>query len=144
MRCACTHRSSAFSSGRISGNYFAGNNAECTFHTENERVITLFKRRTFYIWALKLSVQASFTITKGAGSFSISPSLVFRAIVPVDSPVFSLLMDAEKELESQAVGATIENIHRKVFELYREGKASYMDTLPNGDTILHVSGIHFY
>ncbi|KAG2002892.1 hypothetical protein GB937_009428 [Aspergillus fischeri] len=49
----------------------------------------------------------------------------------------SLLEDAEKGLGLAKADFVIGSTHKKLLQLFWEGKASYSDTVPNGDTILH-------
>jgi hypothetical protein len=135
MRCSCPScNCSTYSVGTA---YCSG----CEVLAQDKRVISLFKKRTFHTWNLNFSVRASLTITKGAGCFTISPHIEFRSVVPLDSPVFSLLKDTEKGLGSPKADFVIGSTHKKLLQLFRERKASYSDTLSNGDTILHVSGL---
>lgn len=141
MRCSCPSCNwptysvgGALKSGTT---YYSG----CEVPAQNKRVISLFKKRTFHTWNLNFSVQASLTITKAAGCFTISSHIEFRSVVPLDSPVFSLLEDTKKGLGSPKADFVIHSTHKKLLQLFREGNASYSDTLPNGDTILHVSGL---
>jgi hypothetical protein len=134
MRCSCTNCKRF--ANPVGGAHYHG----CKVHAQDKRIISLFKQRTFYTWMLNFSVQVSLTITKGAGCFWIRPNLAFRAVVPLNSPVVSLLMDTEKGLRSRKAGSVIGSTHKRLLQLFQEGKASCSDTLPNGDTILHVSG----
>lgn len=88
---------------------------------------------------MRISLEASFSSTRGAGGFSISPRLEFRAIVPTNSEIFLALSRAEKNLKSQDASAIIKDTQKALFEIIRGGKASISDALGNGDTILHVS-----
>jgi hypothetical protein len=139
--CSCTGCNWSTSTYSIGGTSKSGTACHrgCKDHTETKRVISFIKRRTFYTWILSFSVQASLTITRGAGCFTITPYLDFRVIVPGYAPAFKLLMATEKGLRSQTAGFVIESTHTKLLQLLQEGKASCSDTLPNGDTILHVS-----
>ncbi|OKP09296.1 hypothetical protein PENSUB_5382 [Penicillium subrubescens] len=101
-------------------------------------VMTLLHRRILCRWALRISLEASFSSINGAGGFSISPKFEFRAIVPIHSEVSSALSGAEKSLKSRDVSAVIKDAQRALFEAFRGGKASKSDALGNGDTILHV------
>ncbi|KAE8418025.1 hypothetical protein BDV36DRAFT_308977 [Aspergillus pseudocaelatus] len=79
----------------------------------------------------------------GAGGFSISPEIHFRPIVSTESPVFCLLWETEKYLKSEIIGPEIESAQKKLLGLFEEGKGTHLDTLPNGNTILHVSLLEF-
>ena len=116
-------------------------NQPCPLHDQQERKNIYFKRWTICNRFLSCNLQISLNMTSGAGGFAISPHLEFRPIVPIDSPLFSLLADAEKGLRSHNAAKTLENTHERLFELLREGKCSYSDTLPDGNTILHVSEV---
>lgn len=138
IQCTCCRRSqSAFSSRKESWSQL------CPTHNQNERTALLFKRWTFCNRLLGYSIQLSLNITKGAGGFSIAPLLEFRAIVPMDSPIFRLLFNAEKGLRSGAAGPTLEQTRKNLLEFLREGKGSCLDTLSDGNTILHVSRLRF-
>lgn len=85
------------------------------------------------------SVLACLQITFGAGGLAISPKLEFQPVVSKDSPAFTLLRSAEQSFNLGFNKSVIQDTHKMLFELFREGKASPSDTLPNGETILHVS-----
>lgn len=110
-------------------------NHVCPSHGQKERVLFLLKRWLFCNWMISFS----FRVSKGGGGFSISPHLDFRPIVPFGSPIYTLLLNVQLRLRSKSVGDVIENAQKELFGLLRERKGSYSDTLPNGDTILHVS-----
>lgn len=106
MGCSCTGcnwSTSTYSVGGASTSRTACQDG-CKGNTEKKRIISLIKRRTFYTWILDFSLQASLTITRGAGCFSITPYIDFRVVVPVYTPAFKLLMDTEKGLRSQTAG----------------------------------------
>ncbi|KAJ5682576.1 hypothetical protein N7462_005741 [Penicillium macrosclerotiorum] len=111
----------------------------CQLHAKSKKIITLLHRQLLRGWALRISLEISFSSTVGAGGFSISPKLDFRAVVPVNSEVFSVLYDAEKSFRTQDVYALILETQEALFKAFREGKASKSDALQSGDTILHVS-----
>lgn len=138
--CSCTQcnwSTSTYQTGRASESATACHHG-CKHHTENKRVISFIKRRSVYTRIISFSVQASLTITRGTGCFSITPYLNLRMVVPVNSPAFKLLMDTQEELRSRTAGFIIETTHTKLLQLLQEGKASCSDTLPNGNTVLHM------
>lgn len=110
----------------------------CQLESQSRMVLSLHTRRTFCSRLLSFSLLASLTVTKGAGGFSISPSVRFLAVVPPDSPAFRLLNDAGRKLRLQGDKTVIEHSHRRLLELFQDGEASPRDTLPDGNTILHV------
>jgi hypothetical protein len=83
-------------------------------------------------------VLASLQIAIGAGGLIISPKLEFQPVVPYDSPAFTLLRTVEASFKLGFNESVIQDTQKMLFELFREGKASPSDTLPNGQTILHV------
>lgn len=111
----------------------------CPFHESGKRIINLVVKRTICNRLLRFSVLASFRVTVGARGLAISPKLKFRPVVPEDSPAFTLLQDVEARLKSDCNSSVIQDTSKRLFELFRDGKASPSDTLPNGKTILHVS-----
>jgi hypothetical protein len=113
-------------------------NQACPVHDRHEHTTLFLKRWTLCTRFLGYAIQISLDITKGAGGLAISPHLEFRATVPTDSPIFRLLSNTEEVLKSDTVGRILENTQQKLFDLLREGKGSWSDTLPNGNTILHV------
>jgi hypothetical protein len=139
IRCTCSRWSQSASLNRQSARQPASLNQACPVNDQDERTTLSLKRWTLYNRFLGYTIRITLHITKGAGGLAISPNLVFRATVPTEAPIFRLLSNAEDVLESETVGITLENTQRKLFELLREGKGSWSDTLPNGDTILHVS-----
>jgi hypothetical protein len=136
--CTCSRWSQSASLNRQCARQPAILNQACPVHDQHERTTLSLKRWSLYNRFLGYTIQITLHITKGAGGLAISPNLVFRATVPTDAPIFRLLSDTKDVLKSETVGITLENTQRKLFELLREGKGSWSDTLPNGDTILHV------
>ena len=100
--------------------------------------MSLHARRMFCNKILRFSASVSLEITTGAGGLAISPKLEFHALVPWDSPAFQLIWDAYKNLILQSNASTIQETHRKLFELFDEKRALQSDTLADGNTILHV------
>ncbi|KAJ5289143.1 hypothetical protein N7478_002173 [Penicillium angulare] len=110
----------------------------CELHKESKTVMTLLHRQIFCRWVLRIFLETSFSSTIGAGGFSISPKLEFRAIVPINSEIFSALHGAKERFKSQDVSTVIQTTWKALFEAFRAGKASKSDALQSGDTILHV------
>jgi hypothetical protein len=137
IRCTCTRQSqSAFLNRQ-----FAPHSTildQCLIHHQYERTTLFVKRWTFCNRFLSYTIRISLEITQGAGGLAISPHLQFRATVPRHSPIFRLLSSTQDSLRSKSVGITLENTQKKLFELLRDGKGSWSDTLPDGNTILHV------
>ncbi|KAL4886177.1 hypothetical protein BJY04DRAFT_178579 [Aspergillus karnatakaensis] len=109
----------------------------CPVH-KNEQSIVLFSKR----WMInnrifKFSVSASLIFRKGAQGLCISPNLQFRPIVLWNSPVFGLLRETKKRLRSPVAGIEIEHAQQKLLRLFMNREGAYLDTLPDGNTILH-------
>lgn len=115
--CTCSCRSQSAFLNRESLQHPINWNQVCPMHGQYERTALLFKCWTLCNHFLSYTIQVSLNITKGAGGFSISPHLEFHAIVPISSPVFSLLSNAEDGLRSETVGITLENTQTKLFAL---------------------------
>lgn len=139
VSCTCSRISQTAFLNRTATQLGTGRDHACPYHDRGDRVTWLLKRWNFCNWVFSFSIQISLTVIKGAGGYSISPSLHFRATVPMSSPIFSLLFNAQKRLRSEAAGPVIESAQQELLGLLRQGKGSYSDTLANGDTILHVS-----
>ena len=102
-------------------------------------------------WSIRLSlaccskflakaVEASLSLTRGAGGTALSPNVQLKCLVPYDSPAFALIkepypddmtFDDIKIVASQRV-----QILRQMFQ---DGKASPYDVTIDGDTLIHVS-----
>lgn len=91
--------------------------------------------RRFSVW-----VQASFTCTTGAGSFSISPHLSFRTTVK-DSPAQTEIDDAFPMWLSPdrrtSVAKRVATAERRILKMFQTGEASPHDRFPDGSTLLH-------
>lgn len=92
---------------------------------------------------LNRAVEASITITCGAGGFSISPVMQCLRLVPYDSPVFQFV-NWSSAFKGGLVKSTAEfdnilheNIS-KIVLLFEAGKASAYDVAPGRFTLLHV------
>ncbi|KAH9219366.1 hypothetical protein DL95DRAFT_443461 [Leptodontidium sp. 2 PMI_412] len=90
---------------------------------------------------LGYSIAANFSVTRGAGAFSISPHFMLRAVVPWDSPAFRLLYVKAMDL-SERFSSPIDHANWAIQELdvlFRKGKASPTDVNPHGTTLLHMA-----
>ena len=87
---------------------------------------------------MHISLEVSFSSTRGAGGFSISPRIGFRAIVPANSEIFLVLFRAEKSLKTRDVSGIINDTQNALFGKILGGEGSISDALDNGNTILHV------
>ncbi|KAJ0413081.1 hypothetical protein BJY00DRAFT_320136 [Aspergillus carlsbadensis] len=102
------------------------------------KVISLIYRHTVCNRFLRFTLTASLTVTKSAGGCSISPNLQFRAIVPDDSPAFSLLTRTMRRLQlGKNSPFIIRETRTALFELFYAGEACLSDTLGDGNTIMN-------
>lgn len=94
-----------------------------------------FNLKLMYFGAIiKQVVTASIHLTRGAGGFSISPSLSCIRVVPYDSPAFYLLDRVWEHCELSSVDDFI----AKLQGLFQDGLASPRDVDPCGRSLLHV------
>ena len=78
-------------------------------------------------------------MTRGAGGFSISLSLIFSPVVPSTAPVFVFLNIRFTEHTTANDMHEAYNIRlQQLSRLYSERKASPHDTDPDGNTVLYV------
>ncbi|KAL5050683.1 hypothetical protein BDW71DRAFT_215902 [Aspergillus fruticulosus] len=126
------------SAAHIRSKYVLFHNNGCLLHAPGRRTINLLIKRTMCNRLLRFSVLASLQITIGTGGFAIRPQLEFRPVVPEDSPAFILLQSVKPRFKEGSNRSVIRDVNRRLFELFREGEASPLDTLADGRTILHV------
>lgn len=92
-------------------------------------------------------MQAALSMTRGAGGFSISPTLTFSYVVPSGSGAFKLLdFDstfcrdlALNKISPADIRAEFEIRTQGILRLYQEGQSSPSDVDENGNTVMHVS-----
>lgn len=86
-------------------------------------------------------VKASIHLRRGAGGFSLSPSLSCIRVVSYDSPAFKLI-DARFGVLSFHVAPMVpafDVVIRKLRGLFQDGRASPHDVNPSGESLIHVS-----
>lgn len=118
----------------------------CHLYIGTEAATTVGLKMTYYGKLLANTVRASMSITAGAGGFSISPCLNFRAVVPRDSPAFSLLdpsrlyerFPRRSLIDSNELCEYFESALREIYELFRSKAASPNDVDEDGTTLLIV------
>ncbi|KAL5341361.1 hypothetical protein BJX70DRAFT_66428 [Aspergillus crustosus] len=87
---------------------------------------------------LGLSLQFMMSLTRGAGSFAISPVIQIQAVVAHNSPAFKLIADARyTHLYKTGLISRIDNVKTTLLRLFHEGRATPTDRLEDGSTILH-------
>lgn len=105
-------------------------------HDSGNNTLSLFRRLSFLKGFVDVAVQVSLHITVGAGS-PIIRNPMFHATVADDSPAFALFTDTWELYKGEI--PPIEQLHHDLFELFCSGKASPLDRLATGETLLHVS-----
>ena len=91
------------------------------------------------------AIEASMSITRGAGGFSISPGLRFAHVVPANNPAFELLYRLRdmhfvpgQTISIVELELSLETGVQDLTRLFRDGKASPYDVDLQGNTLLHV------
>ncbi|KAG4421719.1 hypothetical protein IFR04_005095 [Cadophora malorum] len=90
---------------------------------------------------MRYSIAATFSATRGPGGLAISPQLTLRAVVPDDSPAFSLLKFVpcrDDEGQSPDIMDHAKWVLYQLNLLFEDGKASPMDVTQDGRTLLHM------
>lgn len=106
-------------------------------HDSGNNTLTLLRRLSFLKGFVDVAVQVSLKVTVGAGGSSIIRNPMFHATVADDSPAFALFQ--RKFGTQNGEFLRMEHLHRHLFELFDSGKASPLDRLATGETLLHVS-----
>ena len=92
------------------------------------------------------AIEATISITRGAGGYSISPGLRCAYVVPASNPAFKLLYRLHELYRAYALyGIDIEKVKmsletgiQDLTRLFSDGKASPYDVDLDGKTLLHV------
>ena len=121
----------------------------CAYCIRTEATTTVGLKMTYYGRLLANTVRATVSITSGAGGFSISPCLNFRALVSNRSPAFKLL--DSKTLYTHFVRTPpsrtsevcdyFESTLQQIYELFQDKVASPTDINECGETLIHVAPI---
>ena len=127
----------------------SSHSATCLFRYRDRRIQTFGLGLRVCCFILSRTIQATLTVTQGAGGCSISSALKYRAIVPDNSPAFKIVYSAGLEFargvdDVQGLQRRIENILQELKKLFRDGKAAPTDICQNEGTLLHVSGKFVY
>ena len=94
------------------------------------------------------ALEASISITRGAGGSSISPNLRCARLVSWDSPAFKLVRDLEMQFypppeDMGKLEASLDMRIHGLALLFHNGKASPYDVDLEGSTLLHVRVLCF-
>ena len=103
----------------------------CPLFRTSQQTNTLGIKYTHSALLLKVALELSLTIKRGAGGVSISPSLQVRGLVRNDSPAFKLIFGVSKHTD-------VSHLIHQLQVLLIEGKAGPRDVDPYGRTLIHV------
>ena len=92
------------------------------------------------------AIEATISITRGAGGFSVSPGLRCAHVVPTNNPAFELvgrLKDIywsfrRRRTDTDEVELSLKTAIQDLARLFHDGKASPYDVDLQGNTLLHV------
>ena len=92
------------------------------------------------------AIEASISITRGAGGFSISPGLRCAHVVPTNNPAFELVGRLKevfwpytwRKIDIGEVELSLKTAIQDLARLFHDGKASPYDVDLQGNTLLHV------
>ena len=118
-------------------------------YTDHEVTCPLFANYlsvfTATVWSKRFlggAINASISIAKGAGGFSIGPNLRYRRMVSNDSLSFALVTFSCINIDDVRKLSTLDSLlHsrlKKIQQAFATGKASPYDVDWQGNTILHV------
>ena len=90
--------------------------------------------------SLARAVEASLSLTRGAGGIALSPNLQLRCLVPDDCPAFVLIRERFPDDMSFDDIKTVASQRVQILrQMFQDGKASPYDVDIHGNTLLHVS-----
>jgi len=148
-RCTCTTHPKGAKNFPVTRSKFSfwhetsSHSATCPFRYRDRRIQTFGLGLRVCCFILSRAIQATLTVTQGAGGCSISSALKYRAIVPDNSPAFKIVYSAELEftpgVDVQGLQHRIENLLQQLKKLFRDGKASPTDICQKKGSLLHVS-----
>jgi hypothetical protein len=114
-------------------------NSTCPYAIEDD-VAELNVRFTMCSLALKRKTQLALALSNGAGSMSVKPALETYRVVDERSPAFRLLASFGRRIGPEPDPLAWEKPARDLLKLFNTKRASPHDRLPDGQTLLHVSG----
>ncbi|KNG90108.1 hypothetical protein ANOM_002095, partial [Aspergillus nomiae NRRL 13137] len=137
--CTCPNGSPNRLYGRTPGPSVSPHRPLCPVNAKSMKLTTTYTRAVLCTTLLNYSVKLSFTVTSGAGGFSISPKLEFHAIVTEDSPSFTFIRHLIFCCFRQSLGVEAPVAYSQTLaQMFQDGAASPSDTLANGMTLLHM------
>ena len=150
-KCSCQPRSSKVFSKYLKRVHIflqrqCDHEQSCQFYQISRSLNTIGAEFSYYGNLMVTSLQASITSCRGAGGFSISPTLSIGWTVSYDHPVCKLLQvdrstSYEEKYARPAGGRdkVLEFVKREIDVMFRSGRASPLDKTVNGEDYLQVS-----
>ena len=115
---------------------------DCRYTSLVESSWSLKFRLAYCSRLLARAVQASISLTKGAGGTSLSPNITFRCLVAEDSPAFALMRHPWPQyISSNDIEAVVYQRVHSLRQMFQDCKASPYDIDIYGNTLLHVSNL---
>lgn len=85
------------------------------------------------------TMKLAMKVTRGAGGFSISPTLTLQGFVRNDSPIFELFTGSAIREHEGSFGEYLDYASTRMLQLFSDGCGSPYDVDWAGRTVLHVS-----
>lgn len=152
-RRTCRPQTTRKRSSRTHGKWFPSETWNVSFFTTNsthrrgcpafvESSNAIGFRFSYCGYLLARTLQASISFTRGAGGFSISPTISFSALVPSDSPLFRLLeFNFSSKTSAHDMSKSFDVRIGQILHLFENCAASPYDVDQDGNTMLHVSSL---
>lgn len=106
---------------------------------DGQHTMGISARYTICNRLLGISVNVMMTLTKGAGAFSISPTIQFRPIVANDFPAFRLLKEARDNANGVNSSEILNKTRGALIQMIQKREVAPTEQLADGTTLLHVS-----
>lgn len=121
--------------------WYSSHHFGCPLYFQEEKIL-FGKKFIFPSKLLRTSISVSLTSVRGAGGYTICPSLSFYPIVKGhEAPAFKLAWEGLEGIRGLTSPAFFETFLGQLRSVYEERKATPKDiTHFDGSTILHVSG----
>ncbi|CRG85434.1 hypothetical protein PISL3812_02496 [Talaromyces islandicus] len=121
----------------------------CTQQQKQEKVIVsrsnaVTKKYRYHSRLLGLTVAASFSLTRGAGGFSIAPYLSILIPVSRNSPAFRTMFLYPLMAKSLSPADFVDNTIGLLKYLFEEQQASPADTTPDGESLVDAACFAFH
>jgi hypothetical protein len=117
----------------------------CPLYVEGEQALSVAGSYNFCNRFLGFSLQVMMTLTRGAGSFALSPVIRLQAVVASNSPVFGVIKNSRYGLyPGTDPNGHVEWVKTTLLKMFQEGRAAPTDRLEDGSTILHVGSTNYF